>query len=164
MAYDEYYRKPKPFDPDAEDDGSSGEQGSGIEFHDFIGLGGESREKLPPEVQARKLNEHEAANKDHVEKEAEKLKNYEDLKNGKRSISEHRQEQMANREGNVLPHPAFENDPRMAGIDSKTSPLPSENNNEANEKDQNELKLQYQLQNQPKYQPGNTYQPPRLTK
>lgn len=157
-------KKYDPFEEEDDDDGSGGQSGS-IEFHDFIGTGESARDKLPQREKDRILNEHDIVSKDHVEKQETKRKQYEDLKNGKRSLAEHRQER-AMREG-FQNHPLFVNDPRKSGlIDDNMNPVPSDNTNEANPEDRHELQLQLQqqLQNQLRHQAENKKQPPRLTR
>lgn len=155
----------KKYDPDLneddDDDGSgSGSQTGAIEFHDFLGTGESARETLPQREKDRLLAIHEAASKDHVEKQHEKLKQYEDLKNGKRSLAEHRQEKM---QREFQDHPLLKHDPRKAGlIDNNMNPNPNENTNRANQELQ--LQLQNQLRNKLQHQFENKKQPPRLTR
>jgi hypothetical protein len=154
-------KKYDPFQEDEDDEGGSGGQSGAIEFHDFIGTGESARDKLPQREKDRLLSIHDAATKDHVEKQQEKRKQYEDLKNGKRSLAEHRQEKM--QRDQFQSHPLLANDPRKSGlIDNNMSPDPNENTNEANNELQ--LQLQNQLQNKLQHQFENKKQPPRLTR
>lgn len=146
---------------DEDEDGTSGGTGSAVAFHDFIGWSNKERENLSSRDQNKVIAQHELENRSHIEKQHEKTKQYEDLKNGKRSVAEHRQGMMPN--GGFKQHRHFKKDPRKSFVDPNMSKDPSQNTNEANQKEQ-ELRFEKQLQNQLQHRAELKSSPPRLTK
>lgn len=138
-----------------EDDDSS--QGSGIQFHDFIGSGKPQRDDLSPIDIKQLLAQHDSAHRHHVEKQLEKQKNREALKNGRMSLHEYRHG--AGQTSEFKAHPAL-NSPQFSGIDQTENPLPSLNEANTNEEEKNENKLR----NRPAPGAQPRFVPPRLTR
>jgi len=136
-----------------DDDDDSG-RNSGIQFHDFIGSGKLLRDDLSPHDVKQLLSQHDGTHRYHVEKQLEKQKNREALKNGNMSLNQYRHGQ--GQPAGYRQHPLI----KMRGIDSTENPLPNVNESEVNE----ELRNENRLENRPSPNMQPTFTPPKLTR
>lgn len=141
---------------DENDDDSTGGSSSGIEFHDFIGGSKPLRDDLSPHDIKQILSQHDGTHRHHVEKQLEKQKNREALKNGNISLNQFRHGKGQSSDYKV--HPILRD--KLRGIDNTENPLPSLNESNTNEEARNENRLENRPA--PGIRPGFT--PPRLTR
>jgi hypothetical protein len=155
---EEYKRHLTQSEIEATDDESgesgSGSSGSAIEFHDFLAPGDGLREDLLPDEIRRLLSIHESVNKENVKKQKEKKEQYKNLKEGKQSLDQYRNEQAENGMNADKPaHPILSQAAQFSGIDSQVNPVINENNADTNQANREELELQYRLRNRPENAP-----------
>ncbi len=136
--------------------GSTGGAGGGIQFHDFLGGNKPQRDDLSPVDIKQLLAQHDVEHRHHVEKQLEKQKNREALKNGNMSLNEFRHGKGQNSQYKA--HPILQD--KLRGIDSKENPLANVNESDVND----EARLENKVVNRPAPGIQPRFTPPRLTR
>jgi hypothetical protein len=162
MASDDKRKKsinPNEGDSDERGTGTSGGQGGGIEFHDFIGTGDQVREdQLSPSELKRLLSVHQDIHEARVKKQKALREQRQAVKEGKIPLQVYRQG-LAGTGMNAAyrANPILANKAQFSGIDRQVNALPTENIAETNQEKQEELQYQYQLrfapENAPRFNP-----------
>lgn len=155
---DKYKKIHQLLEDDANGTADSGESGSGsqsgsIEFKEFFGEAPLRDDTLPPDEIRRLLAVHAEVNEAKVKNQKEKRDQLQAVKEGKVSREVYQQQYGA--DGSVTAHPKLMNEAQFSGaMDAKISPLPTENNAEANPGDRQELKKEFDKQFTPQNAPS----------
>lgn len=151
-------------DQNDESGGNSGQSGQ-IEFAEFLGTGGPSRDDLlsPQEIK-RLQSQHEALHKDYVKKQKELRSERQAAKDNK---SAHRAthtpgQGLSGGSGEMSlykPNPILDCAQFSGATDKKVNPSAANNEANTNEEQRADIELQYKLQNQPRYTPKPGFNP-----
>lgn len=160
MAKDVDKYKKNSGDDDDTDAGSGGQAGS-VEFHDFLGVGGESRDdQLSAAERERLLSAHHGLHEALVKKQKATREERKAMKEGKLSRENYR-EGLQNKSSQFPSHPILSDKAQFSGIDRQVNNLSTENLADTNDDLRNELNHQYNLvhrpENAPKFNPKPSY-------
>lgn len=142
-----------------QDDGDTGTGGTGtggksgqVEFREFISSGGETRDDLlTGEEKKRLLSVHKDIHESNVKKQKSLRERRQDVKNGKITLDQYRQEKQPGSQFKA--NPILRDKAQFSGQDPQVNSLPDQNIADTNEADRNELEFALRLRNAPQSAP-----------
>lgn len=136
-----------------DDQGGAGSQSGDMRFKDFLNPGALREDLLPPDQIKRLLSNHQRQHEERVKKQKNAREQYQAVKAGQLPLQTVREGKGSGMQSAYHPHPVLADKAQFSGVDKQINPQPSENIADTNEADRNELENQYRLQYAPQIQP-----------